>query len=564
MNVLLLVILALSGLFEAIVGVWAIAAPTGFAEFWLRIPQVQAGEGVLGGVALLLFLLGLASLGLAALHGLAIYWLRCERRDAFHLSIALGVTLLVVGLATYFRDLLAGPRDIGATRVLLVDGLRGLALGLVGFFAQRAPATLRELRLPERRDRGRATRQDSVRDRRTFGDRDGRGRDRDRGRSRGRPVERRGEGRRSAEGPRRGGVGRPQGQRPGRGAERETPPRPAVGGRLESASGLSRGPSSEASGIPEDFRARPLNPREGEGSGGRDRWQQRQRSPQQQDAEAVRPLGVVVTGRPPVSGEGRTEPVTKGQRVEPPEATEERTPFPRAPMVPRVRVESLRPRPLSADQPQEDDRERGSGAPDRRNRRRRRPSRSGQDRPRLHGAEPRPRDIAGAPFEESDAERPRPQADPFDDGPAEPRRVAPPPVSVETERGREPRGFEASRDDESRRAAPPEDEPLDMLSAFGDRGEQGSAPGTRESAEFGRHRRPFTARRTNKQVKPRGTKVHQHLGGDMPKEAAPAPEDSLAEETRGAPPVGRIGMTDGIGPIDLSDMDADEPDSGKA
>jgi len=101
-------------------------------------------------------------------------------------------------------------------------------------------------------------------------------------------------------------------------------------------------------------------------------------------------------------------------------------------------------------------------------------------------------------------------------------------------------------------------EPIDMVSVFGEgspRGENAAAA----SSEFGRHRRPFTQHRKSRQVKPREAKVRQSLGGDSFRE-----NDDAAEEP--APIRPRIaseaspGLTDGIGPIDLTDIDSSAGD----
>lgn len=98
--------------------------------------------------------------------------------------------------------------------------------------------------------------------------------------------------------------------------------------------------------------------------------------------------------------------------------------------------------------------------------------------------------------------------------------------------------------------------PIDRISAFGREGESGAEPRTASTPEFGRTRRPFSQHRKGRQVKPRENRVHRTLGGDLEREAG----EPKAQETRRVAPEGRIGMTDGIGPIDLEDRERSSDD----
>jgi hypothetical protein len=95
----------------------------------------------------------------------------------------------------------------------------------------------------------------------------------------------------------------------------------------------------------------------------------------------------------------------------------------------------------------------------------------------------------------------------------------------------------------------PAQEPIDRLSAFESIGKAtDEVPETQ--VPFGRHRRPFTPRRKARQVKPPETKTHLPLGGDS--EGEPAAERTPEEPAMPRPAVsGRIGMPDGIGPVDF-------------
>ncbi len=541
MNLLLTTVLAVSAVIELAFGVTAITNPGFVASTGFGTAQTDLNVYV----RLLVFVLGLVALGAAALHLLVIRWLRRDKREAYDLAIGLGGAILLVGGAGILYSQLAAGVHGGAVYLFLIDGIRGAFLGIAGFLALSAPATVRELRLPAQRDRGRAPRSDrdaireprrgGERDRRERGGRDreyGRGRDRDRDRDRGRRHQR---GERDG---RRSETGREMPGRPGREARPSAAPQ-RIGGEPV--------PETGAGGSP--LKVRPLPGREESGEG-RDRWRERRRRPPVQKPEPpeeIRSLGVVVTGTPPPSALGSRPP--EGPRVQKPEAPpapEERSQLPRAPMVPRVRMEIPPARPLRTDEPRHHEGERGEGGEDRRRRRRRRPS------------SPRPPETSGSDRSPMTEEAPE-----FEERPVVERGFSERPPIRETarpevrpdERPEEPR--EERREERREEYA---EEPIDMLSAFG---------GAREEDEerepqaaplgFGHHRRPFTQHRKGRQVKPREAKVRQSLGGDAPREGeesdAPAPP---VPPTRRIAPEGQIGMTGGIGPIDLDEPDSDE------
>jgi len=94
-----------------------------------------------------------------------------------------------------------------------------------------------------------------------------------------------------------------------------------------------------------------------------------------------------------------------------------------------------------------------------------------------------------------------------------------------------------------------------MLSGFGEREEPASAPA--QAASFGRHRRPWTQHRKGRQSKPRDAKTRHGLGTDLNREqeaanppAQPFGRPSPSEDRKGE---GKIGLTGGIGPIDLDE-----------
>lgn len=279
---------------------------------------------------------------------------------------------------------------------------------------------------------------------------------------------------------------------------------------------------------------------------------------------------------------------------------DERPPLPRAPMVPGLRTDVPPARPLRPDSSPGDgepsggerDHDRDSDRDrDRRPRRRRRSSSSrssGDDRMR-RDPERGPDDPGRAveqptdPYETDDrpaqvdryspSDRPAsvdryasPEpSEPIDrfapsdrfassEPPAAAERRGPPdhaaatpPVDLPDRAPRDSRGPSAETG--------PLDEPLDMLSGFGEREEPASAPA--QAASFGRHRRPWTQHRKGRQSKPRDAKTRHGLGTDLNREqeaanppAQPFGRPSPSEDRKGE---GKIGLTGGIGPIDLDE-----------
>jgi hypothetical protein len=605
MNILLLMILAVSGVIELAVGLWALAMPASFASMWLEIPQLSASGQFRGPVQVLLFVIGWAGIAMSALHLLAFAWLRSEKREAYRLSIALGSALTFLGVATFLYGTFGQPPLANSLYLLLVDGLRGVVLGLAGVLAMNAPATVRELRLPPRREQERPqrSRQGSLRDSRRGGERD-RGRDRGREPSRGR----------DREGDRRGAPGGRDLRRGGEPGREGRPLRgPRDGSRRERGPGGERrdrgpdlvAPAARETGVERTPLPPPLQPRplpvrdEGEG----DRWQQGRRRPgAPPETEDVRSLGVVVTGRPPQSIVRDLEG-QRGPRTEAGAPAEEKPQLPRAPMVPRVRTEIPPARPLPPDpssaegERSGEDRDRDRDRDRRRRRRRSGSSRSsGEDRMRRRDdsrapeegtreAEPPasrfsspessypgeryaqqervgPRDRV-APQEDSGSAEPSEAFDryapPDQDSP--PDRLSPPDRQDPSERISPPDRIPPPAFDESRRgdlegrgasdAIGPVDEPIDMISSFGGSEEPGSAT-TQTPSAYGHHRRAWTPHRKGKASKPRETKIRRTLGGGIPRDEEPTPPQPYG---RPGPSAGRIGLVDGIGPIDLDDTE---------
>lgn len=148
MKVTLSVVLGFSVLVDLALAAWAGVAwgpaehgiPS-FLRFWLpslvSLPGASAADARLLGLVLALCLLGFA-----ALQALALRWVWTENEAGPRVAIVFGVWLVVSSLAVF----LAFQR----WEFLLVDGLRGAALAVFGVVALHAPATVRELRLPEK------------------------------------------------------------------------------------------------------------------------------------------------------------------------------------------------------------------------------------------------------------------------------------------------------------------------------------------------------------------------------------------------------------------------------
>ena len=108
----------------------------------------------------------------------------------------------------------------------------------------------------------------------------------------------------------------------------------------------------------------------------------------------------------------------------------------------------------------------------------------------------------------------------------------------------------------SSEAIGPVDEPIDLISSFGGREEPSSAP-AKGATSFGHHRRPFTQHRKGRQSKPREEKIRHGLGTDLNREqepsSPPAQPFGLPAPSEGKKGEGRVGLSGGIGPVDLDE-----------
>jgi hypothetical protein len=517
--------------------------------------------------------LALGALGAAALKGLAIRWIQKERQEAYPLSIALGAIAAVVGLGAF----VAGGLSFDLWKCLVLAGA-GLLLGIVSLVSMNAPSVITDLRIPASRDQRQTARRPVGRDR---------GRDRDMDRRRGR-------GGREGRDARHSEVGR------GGRHTRETLVRSGAPDRVERPERPDRGESPERRDRPDRPERGPRPERGERGDRGErrdrmDRGERDRRRPPIVEPGEGRGLSVVVSGTPPptVPLPGRqTVELPRVQRPETPPIEERLNRRPDA-GAPRPRVEIPPMRPLRSDTPPpetseeyeapavEERREQGErpergdrgdrGDRDRRGRRRR----GGRGGSRSGYGERR--DDRGAPSEDRSDVRegdgglepeapPRPRYEPVTSEPrafppveAEPRRVSAGPVDddgpiggpigpigpIETDGPIGPVGRVMDQ------------EPIDRISGFsarpsGDEARPGPAPVT----EFGRIKKPVLAGRKGKHSKPRENRVHRGLGSSMGGgEAAEQPAPA-----RRAAPEGRIGMPDGIGPVDLGESSSDQND----
>ncbi len=529
MNNFLTTILALSGLGELLVGAWTLLVPRSFARLVLG-SELTGPE-----MRILIFFAGLATLGLAALHATAIRWLRMEKQEGYHLSIALGGALTLLGAASFgymrFGDLRFEGAILGqwsSLSILFIDGVRGAFIGMVGFLAMREPSTVRELRLPSQSDRSRGRRQRSS----ARVSRDGRSRrTREEGRTRSADGDRRrrltgsGTGGRSTRSRRESGGGRSGSpDRPRRDSRRERTP--AASREAVAGSGQDTG----------SRRTRRSSTRGGGAAEPRERRTRLSRVSPPPETEDARNLGVVVTGNPL---SGKPDAVRKdGQETRSGtdrSTVSDRHQMPRTPMVPRLRTEAESRSDGHERDADDENRENGSGdRPSRRRRRRPEPRETHERRPVVSDSD------------ESQEGARRPSR----------RRESPPSGNryVERSEQKESRDAGRSRSREDRpegdaTPAPPKasfvpPEPIDRISAFGS---DSTEENTRQesAAMFGRHRRPFTPHRRGRQVKPRESKVHQVLGGD-PKQENGSTDPVPADEAPRADGKGDRG----IGPID--------------
>jgi hypothetical protein len=263
MSIALYLVVGLSALLDLALGAWASVAWRSFAGAWRLHFAESTGDPQLLGLVL-----GLALIFFAVLQGLALWWIRREKEPGHWVLISFGFYLILSSLITFLA--FHSRFDF-----LLVDGLRGALLVVLATAVLRAPATVRELRLPERSrpdrprrkapgERGRGPREREER---------GRGGPGRRGRER---RERPGSGAPRAEG------GRLPSSRSGGGSDRGQVRAPRAAGPAETgAQDWSRRPLP-ASRAPEDLiLADSIPPRRARGAGDEDR-----------------PLTVVVKGDP--------------------------------------------------------------------------------------------------------------------------------------------------------------------------------------------------------------------------------------------------------------------------
>jgi len=152
MSIALYVLLGLSVLIDLALGAWASVSWKTFVSAWnLGFNVSEAGDAQLLGLVL-----GLALLYFAVLQGVAFRWIRAEKEEGHWIVISFGFYLIVSSLITFlvFRH---------RVEFLLVDGVRGALLAVFSAVVLRAPATVKELRLPDRALRD-ARRERSVRD----------------------------------------------------------------------------------------------------------------------------------------------------------------------------------------------------------------------------------------------------------------------------------------------------------------------------------------------------------------------------------------------------------------
>jgi hypothetical protein len=150
MIIIFLVLLAVSGLIDVVLGLWAIVGWGSFAStFGLNLGP---GEDI----RMMGFMLGLAFLFFAYVQVQAILWIRKEKEDGYPVALAFAGFLVVssVLMSIVFRPM----------AILAIDGVRGILLGAFGLLALRSPLTVKELRLPSKSRRSSRRREDSMRD----------------------------------------------------------------------------------------------------------------------------------------------------------------------------------------------------------------------------------------------------------------------------------------------------------------------------------------------------------------------------------------------------------------
>lgn len=131
-----LVLLAVSGLIDVALGLWAVLGWESFANVF----NLNLASGV--DIRMMGFLLGLVLLFFAYVQVQAILWIRKEKEDGYPIAFAFAGWLVVssVLMTLFFHRL----------EFLVIDGARGVLLGVFATLAIRSPLTVKELRLPHK------------------------------------------------------------------------------------------------------------------------------------------------------------------------------------------------------------------------------------------------------------------------------------------------------------------------------------------------------------------------------------------------------------------------------
>ena len=122
---LLGLLLTLSGAVTALLGLRTLIDPEGMMESF----SVTLPDGV--DLSLLISVLGAAILSLGLIQALAAFWSWTGRAEGRTLGLLCAGTLLLVAACAYLQA--------GSTQVLLLDGVRGLALLLAGLATRLTP-----------------------------------------------------------------------------------------------------------------------------------------------------------------------------------------------------------------------------------------------------------------------------------------------------------------------------------------------------------------------------------------------------------------------------------------
>ncbi|MCA9728385.1 MAG: hypothetical protein R3E12_11780 [Candidatus Eisenbacteria bacterium] len=143
----LIVVLAVSAVVDLALGAWASASWESFAGTWFHAPAPVAGhEPQLLGLVLGLILIFFAAAQFDTIRGI-----RQDREGVYRFPILFGGYLFVSSVVTFLviQSWNAKVMTMDGYEFLLMDGLRGGLLVTFGLLAMRAPATVRELRLPK-------------------------------------------------------------------------------------------------------------------------------------------------------------------------------------------------------------------------------------------------------------------------------------------------------------------------------------------------------------------------------------------------------------------------------